>query len=629
MIVGNRAYDHERVPEVSYAHRDAAAFKRYVIEVLGYDEENIIKLLDASQAELETAFGNERSYEGTLWRYLHPRGSDVVVYYSGHGVPGLKDGRGYLLPRNAHPDTAEINGYPIDVLYENLGKLEEARSVTVYLDACFSGDSHEGMLVRSASPVYVQGELPEATAQKLTVLTAASGTELASWDEEAGHGLFTEHLLEALYGKGDADGDGRVTAGEVAEFLLEYMTRAARRIYGRHQHATLNGMPGAVLASAVGGLFPARPALGVDGVEPERVATEAPAGPASRDQVQRDLLLLGMKEANAAGNHERVLEYAVELADLGGDLPIEAKYYQVQAYVHAGRNEEAIAELTAYLEETGREGEHYQEALRQLLRLNERIAADDDAFAGAKRAGTVAAYESYQREYPHGRYVAEARRLEAEAAIREDDAAYARAQRAATAAAYGEYLREYPRGRHAEEARQLRREAERAERREPGDTFRDCEKCPEMVVVPAGSYLMGSRESEEGWRSNEGPVHRVTIAEPFAVGVYEVTFDEWDACVRDGGCGGYRPGDKGWGRWRRPVINVSWRDAQGYVRWLSREAGEEYRLLSESEWEYVARAGTGTPFHFGRTISTSQANYNGNSVYGSGRMGSFGGGRWR
>ena len=149
-------------------------------------------------------------------------------------------------------------------------------------------------------------------------------------------------------------------------------------------------------------------------------------------------------------------------------MPLEAKYYEVQAYVHAGRNEEAIAELTAYLEATGREGEHYQEALRQLLRLNERMAADDETFAGAKRAGTAVAYGAYLREYPHGRHVAEAQRLQAEAANREDDAAYVRAQRAATAAGYGEYLRQYPRGRHAAEALRLQREAERAERWELG-----------------------------------------------------------------------------------------------------------------------------------------------------------------
>ena len=148
-----------------------------------------------------------------------------------------------------------------------------------------------------------------------------------------------------------------------------------------------------------------------------------------------------------------------------------------------------------------------------------------------------------------------------------------------------------------------------------------CSECPEMVEVPGGSFLMGSPESEKGRESREGPTHQVTIKQPFKVGVYEVTFGEWDACVSGGGCNGYRPDDKGWGRGRRPVINISWNDAQNYVRWLSEQTGEAYRLLSEAEWEYVARAGTTTPFHFGETISTDQANYNGNFAYGSGRKG--------
>ena len=113
----------------------------------------------------------------------------------------------------------------------------------------------------------------------------------------------------------------------------------------------------------------------------------------------------------------------------------------------------------------------------------------------------------------------------------------------------------------------------------PGERFRACPECPEMVVVPAGSFLMGSPESEEWWFDWEGPQHRVAIGEAFAVGVYEVTFKEWDACVADGGCGGYRPGDEGWGRGMRPVIHVSWEDAQAYVSWLTRKTGEEYRLV--------------------------------------------------
>ena len=154
-------------------------------------------------------------------------------------------------------------------------------------------------------------------------------------------------------------------------------------------------------------------------------------------------------------------------------------------------------------------------------------------------------------------------------------------------------------------------EAERrqsAESRRPGQVFRDCDTCPEMVVVPAGTFEMGSPASEEGRYDDEGPLHRVTLRS-FAMGVTEVTFDQWDACVRGGGCGGYRPDDEGWGRGSLPVINVSWKDAQAYVRWLSEETGKGYRLPRESEWEYAARAGTTTRFHTGATISTDQANY--------------------
>ena len=259
VIISNKDYQHEKVGDVSYADRDATAFKAYVIDVLGFDPENIIERRDATQADLTSVFGSERDHQGFLWRYLDPAGnSDVVVFYSGHGVPGLKDRRGYLLPVDTHPDTAELNGYPIDLLYENLGKLHEARTISVFLEACFSGESARGMLVSSASPVYVTAELPEVAGEKLTVLTAASGTELATWDEEARHGMFTNHLLDALYGQADADGDARVTAGEVVEYLNRHMTRAARRLFGRHQNASLNGLPSVVLSSAEEGAFPQR-----------------------------------------------------------------------------------------------------------------------------------------------------------------------------------------------------------------------------------------------------------------------------------------------------------------------------------------------------------------------------------
>ena len=146
-----------------------------------------------------------------------------------------------------------------------------------------------------------------------------------------------------------------------------------------------------------------------------------------------------------------------------------------------------------------------------------------------------------------------------------------------------------------------------------GTVFRDCADCPEMVVIPPGSFTMGSPESEPQ-RMDEGPQHTVTISKPFAAGKFELTFDEWDACVGESGCS-HRPGDEGWGRGKRPVINVSWEDAKAYTEWLSRKTGKAYRLLSEAQWEYIARAGTITAFSFGNSISPQQANYDSKVSY--------------
>lgn len=146
---------------------------------------------------------------------------------------------------------------------------------------------------------------------------------------------------------------------------------------------------------------------------------------------------------------------------------------------------------------------------------------------------------------------------------------------------------------------------------EPGTIFQDCSVCPEMVVVPAGSFLMGDGGD---WysRRHERPQHHVTIERPFAVGRYEVTFAEWDACLENGGCKNYKPDDFGFGRGKRPVFNVSWNAVQAYIRWLNNKSGHSYRLLTEAEWEYMARAGTTTDFTTGHTITPKQANYNGN-----------------
>ncbi len=135
-----------------------------------------------------------------------------------------------------------------------------------------------------------------------------------------------------------------------------------------------------------------------------------------------------------------------------------------------------------------------------------------------------------------------------------------------------------------------------------GASFRDCADCPELVPLPAGKFRMGAAST-----AFDRPVHPVTIAQPFAIARYEITFTDWGRCFAAGGCK-FRPDDFGWGGGNRPVINVSWYDAMDYVAWLSKATGHVYRLPSEAEWEYAARGGTTTPFAWGASVGTRMAN---------------------
>lgn len=150
---------------------------------------------------------------------------------------------------------------------------------------------------------------------------------------------------------------------------------------------------------------------------------------------------------------------------------------------------------------------------------------------------------------------------------------------------------------------------------------------PQMIALPPGRFLMGAPASEESSGDAERPQHEVRIDYAFALGQHTVTFAEWDAALA-AGAKLEKPGDFGWGRANRPVINVNWEDAQAYLAWLNDKTAltgrpDAYRLPSEAEWEYSCRAGTTTPFNFGTSISTAQANYNGNYTYGKGSKGEY------
>ena len=348
-----------------------------------------------------------------------------------------------------------------------------------------------------------------------------------------------------------------------------------------------------VLAGSAVAAAPSQPAPSVvapTGPTPRDVESSLNLIRAKRRLVQRGLASLGYGPGPAdglfgAGTREAIRRYQGE------------KGFDETGYLRAEESETLVA--------LGEESAKAQAEARAA------------AYSSAKSKGTVEAYESYLGVYPMGRDVAEARRLRSEAEHHEekrraevarhaDDAAFANAQSKGTVEAYEAYFDAFPSGRHAADAGRLRVEAARRASA-PVRRFRDCAECPELVVVPSGSFMMGSPPGEEGQYGRERPVHRVGIAEPFAVGVFEVTFAEWETCRRGGGCT-HNPGDNGWGRGPRPVINVESRDAREYVRWLSRKTGERYRLLSESEWEYVARAGTETRYWWGDEVGRGRAN---------------------
>jgi formylglycine-generating enzyme required for sulfatase activity/serine/threonine protein kinase len=281
---------------------------------------------------------------------------------------------------------------------------------------------------------------------------------------------------------------------------------------------------------------------------------------------------------------------------------------------------------------------HSDQAELQLQRL------DHQAWGRARADGNRAAIENYLEQFPAGlhradaeillnelRLVEEAEQRRLEAAAREEEADWEATRATRTVAAVDTYLAAWPGGAHADEARELRSALQRAEddRRafeaaeklgtregwqayidafpqgsgvaaaleaiddltlRPGKVFSDCVGCPRMVVVSAGSFWQGSDATNPLALKKETPRRMVTIAEPFAIGVHEVTFEQWDRCVANGGCS-TRPADNGWGRGDRPVIMVSWNDAQEYAAWLSQATGQRYSLPSESQWEYAARAG--------------------------------------
>ena len=252
VIIGNGSYRNS-VPAVEFSGRDADAMKLVAVKTLGLDSSNILFLKDATRGQMDEVFGTDKDYKGKLWRTIDPDGrSDVYIFYSGHGVPGTNEVEGtFLLPIDGDPSHASLNGYPLKQLYKNLSELK-TKSVTVFLDACFSGQAADPSgtpLIKNASPVFIAKATTPGDGIKINVFAAASERQLSSWDPEAGHGIFTRYVLSGLAGDADTDKNRDITAKELREYVTRHVRKAARRMHGRDQEPSFAGDDNFVLSS--------------------------------------------------------------------------------------------------------------------------------------------------------------------------------------------------------------------------------------------------------------------------------------------------------------------------------------------------------------------------------------------
>lgn len=237
VIIGNRDYSKD-IPNVDYAVNDATLVREYFINTLGIKPGNIIYEENAGKATFDAIFGNENNYKGKLYNYVKAKKSDVYIFYSGHGSPDVNSNSAYMMPVDSDPSFVSFSGYSTNQLYSNLSKLN-ARSVAVFLDACFSGASGSGeMLIENASPIGIKVKNTALTIDNSLIITASSGDQISSWYPQMRHGLFTYFLLKGFKGEADLDENGILTKDELGNYLTDQddgIPYYARRLHNRIQ----------------------------------------------------------------------------------------------------------------------------------------------------------------------------------------------------------------------------------------------------------------------------------------------------------------------------------------------------------------------------------------------------------
>ena len=240
VIIGNSSYEDSDVPGVSYAVKDARMMKEYLIKTMGYSEENIIYNINAKLSDLNAIFGTKDQQGGRLSRMLIGRKGDVFIYYSGHGAPDLSSKSGYIVASDSKPDEISSTGYSLETFYNNLSKLDY-RSLIVVVDACFSGFSEGGALIKDASPLVIKVDDPTLRLTNAAVFTSASGDEISSWYPEKKHSLFTYYFLKGIQDGETLFGTEELKVSDLKNYVQQQVSNQAMRMKNRKQTPQISG----------------------------------------------------------------------------------------------------------------------------------------------------------------------------------------------------------------------------------------------------------------------------------------------------------------------------------------------------------------------------------------------------
>ena len=241
VVIGNAAY--KKAPSVDFAVNDAQVMKKYLTQVMGFKEGNIFYVENASKTDFELLFGNQHTYKGKLYNSIVPNESEVFIYYTGHGAPDLNNKQAYFVPTDATPNYLALSGYAMSTFYKNLAKLP-AKSLTIVLDACFSGATMNGSVFKNISPIEIK---PKGLKQlkNAVLLTSSKGTQVSSWHNAQKHSLFTYFFLKAIHNKNaDANKDKALTIKEIYQYIAHKTTGVpyfARKLHGIDQTPVLRG----------------------------------------------------------------------------------------------------------------------------------------------------------------------------------------------------------------------------------------------------------------------------------------------------------------------------------------------------------------------------------------------------